>query len=121
MVVLIAPHGVFASLVPSSCRLAVEVVLVDQSFLDGLCPIRINFFLSTYASCSFLSRTRSCRFTWGCTGSGCCPCANLLLRRGTGRSCCFRRRRMCGSRLPRFSRPGRRGRRGCGRESTRHS
>ena len=44
-----AAHGGFAVGVPCAGRFSGEVVLADQSFLDGLRPVRSNNLLSAYS------------------------------------------------------------------------
>src|SRR5271155_2493212 len=60
MIGLIAPHGIFTGLIPGSSRLAAQVMLANQRFLDLLRPLRINFLL---APCARLSLTVAVRRT----------------------------------------------------------
>jgi len=48
MVGLIAPHGIFAGLIPRPCRRAAQVVLANESCLDRLSALPINFLLAPY-------------------------------------------------------------------------
>ena len=43
---LIAAQGVFAGLIPGSSGLSRHIVFADQSFLNFLCAIGINFLLA---------------------------------------------------------------------------
>src|SRR5258708_35145244 len=45
---LIAPHGIFAGLIPRSCRCTAQVVLADQSCLDRLGALGINLLLASH-------------------------------------------------------------------------
>jgi len=46
---LVAAHGFFAGLVPRARGFAVQIVLADQSFLNSLSTLRINFLLAADA------------------------------------------------------------------------
>ena len=45
---LIPPHGFLARLIPFPGRLALQVMLADERFLDCLCAFRINLLLSPH-------------------------------------------------------------------------
>ena len=60
---LIAPHGIFAGLIPRTSRFSAQVVLADQRFLDGLRPLGIDFLLASRGlPFAALARTRVLRF-----------------------------------------------------------
>jgi len=64
MIALVAPHGLFALVIPVASGLAAQIVFADQSFLDGSRSLRIDLFLPAHA-CDFLLfrrvfRVRSC-------------------------------------------------------------
>src|SRR5258706_7667213 len=63
MIGLIAPHGVFTGLIPGSARLAAQVVLANQRFLDRLCALGINLLLAPRGrlSLAVLARVRILR------------------------------------------------------------
>jgi hypothetical protein len=46
IVLLVAAHGLFARLIPLAARFALEIVLTDEGFLDGLSALGIDFLLS---------------------------------------------------------------------------
>ncbi len=60
---LIAPHGIFAGLIPRTRRVAGQIMLADQSFLDRLRPLGIDFLLASRGlPFAALARTRVLRF-----------------------------------------------------------
>jgi len=57
---LIAPHRIFAGLIPGSGRFAAEVVLADQRFLDRLCPLGVDLLLASHDRFMFAVPSRTC-------------------------------------------------------------
>lgn len=49
MVCLVAPHGFFAGLVPRAGGFSTQIVLADQSFLNGMSSLGIDFLLAAGA------------------------------------------------------------------------
>lgn len=45
---LVAPHGLFAGLVPRSGGFSFQVVLANQRFLNGLSSLVVDFLLAAY-------------------------------------------------------------------------
>ena len=70
VVSLVAPHGIFAGLIPSTGRFAGHVMRAYQRFLDRLSPLGIDFLLASRGlPFAVLARTRILRFAIvGCPG-----------------------------------------------------
>ena len=106
---LIAPHRIFAGLVPGSSRRATQIMFADQSFLNRLCPLGIDFLLPARLSPAALPITGVSRLP--ATSRGCRSCFRRLGRRRVrrrmrGRSLLcrtFRRSRFLRARRPRLA------------------
>jgi len=92
---LVAPHGLFTGLVPCAGSLALQIMLADQRFLNGLGSFRVDFLLAAHP---LLSRgafsPRGCARCSRSGRSGRRFCL-ALVRLASGRTCS--RRLVCGS------------------------
>src|SRR5262249_35797993 len=71
IVALVAAHGCFACFVPLPCCFAGQVVFANQGFLNLLCALGVDDFLSAYAGGFLAARRMLAGSLMGSSGFGC--------------------------------------------------
>ncbi len=97
---LIAPHGVFAGLIPRTSRFPAQIMLTYQRFLDGLRPFGINLLLAARGLLPFAVPACRSVLRFAAVGRGCRTGFRVLTRRTMRRGMSLGMRgRVCSSAL----------------------